>query len=117
MKNTRLRRYPAASPSCRRGKKSLLIRRDATPHPSPCQARGRLIEAYARVGAIHELPLRWDFGRSRKRDFAKLNLHPGIFDQPSEIDFSRLQTYPLPFAGEGQGEGGKSSQESKCLIS
>jgi len=30
MKNADLRRYPAASPSCRRGKKSLFIRRDAT---------------------------------------------------------------------------------------
>jgi hypothetical protein len=30
LKNARLRRYPAASPSRRRGKKSLLIRRDAT---------------------------------------------------------------------------------------
>jgi hypothetical protein len=27
------------------------------------------------VGAIHELPLRKDFGRPRKRDFAGLNLH------------------------------------------
>jgi hypothetical protein len=31
MKNADLPRYPAASPSRRRGKKSLLIRRDATP--------------------------------------------------------------------------------------
>jgi hypothetical protein len=34
LKNAHLRRRPAASPSRRRGKKSLLIRRDATPHPS-----------------------------------------------------------------------------------
>jgi hypothetical protein len=32
-----LRDYPAASPSWRRGRKSLLIRRDATPHPSSLQ--------------------------------------------------------------------------------
>jgi hypothetical protein len=38
LKNAHLRRYPAASPSRRRGKKSLLIRRDATPHPSSCQS-------------------------------------------------------------------------------
>jgi hypothetical protein len=30
LKNAHLRRYPAASPSRRRGEKSLLIRRDAT---------------------------------------------------------------------------------------
>jgi hypothetical protein len=34
LKNAHLRRYPATSPSRRRGKKSLLIRRDTTPHPS-----------------------------------------------------------------------------------
>jgi len=28
-----------------------------------------------------------DFGRPRKRDFAKLNLHLGIFDQPKKSDF------------------------------
>jgi len=32
LKKAHLLRYPAASPSCRRGKKSLFIRRDATPH-------------------------------------------------------------------------------------
>jgi hypothetical protein len=46
LKNAHLRRYPAASPSWRRGKKSLLIRRDAAPLPSPCQARGRFVAAY-----------------------------------------------------------------------
>src|SRR4030042_1458933 len=34
LKNGHLRRYPAASHARRRGKESLLIRRDATPHPS-----------------------------------------------------------------------------------
>jgi hypothetical protein len=38
LKNGHLLRYPAASPSRRRGKKSLLIRRDATPHPSDTPA-------------------------------------------------------------------------------
>jgi hypothetical protein len=39
LKNGHLLRFPAASLSRRRGKKSLLIRRDATPHPSgPPQA-------------------------------------------------------------------------------
>jgi len=28
-----------------------------------------------------------DFGCPRKRDFVKLNLHLGIFDQPQESDF------------------------------
>jgi hypothetical protein len=64
------RDYPAASPSRRRGKKSLLIRRDATPHPS-------------------EAP--------DKRDFAELNLHlpacrslgagRALFEQPGKEDF------------------------------
>jgi len=34
LKNGHLLRGPAASPSRRRGEKSLLIRRDATPQPS-----------------------------------------------------------------------------------
>jgi hypothetical protein len=58
LKNAHLRRYPAASPSRRRGKKSLLIRRDATPHPSPCQARGRLVAAYIQARLTPQ-----DFGR------------------------------------------------------
>jgi len=52
LKNAHLRRYPAASPSRQRGKKSLLIRRDATPHPSSLQrtfkyASGRLTNSSA----------------------------------------------------------------------
>jgi hypothetical protein len=35
LKNAHLLRFPAASPTRRRGRKSLLIRRDSTPHPSP----------------------------------------------------------------------------------
>jgi hypothetical protein len=40
LKNAHLRRYPAASPSRRRGKKSLLIRRDATLRISGVLHRG-----------------------------------------------------------------------------
>jgi hypothetical protein len=66
MKNIHLRRCPAASPSQRRAKKPLLIRRDAILVPRHCSVP---------VGAIHELPLRKNFGRPRERDFARLNLH------------------------------------------
>jgi|SRR4030042_1497558 hypothetical protein len=45
LKNAHLLRYPAASPSWWRGEESLLIPRDATPHPSLRQAQGRLIAA------------------------------------------------------------------------
>jgi len=36
-----------------------------------------------------------DFGRPRKRDFARLNLHPGILEQPEKKDFfsERIRTY------------------------
>ena len=52
LKNAHLLRCPAASPSWRRGKKSLLIRRDATPHPSSLRrtskyASGRLTNSSA----------------------------------------------------------------------
>jgi hypothetical protein len=101
------RDYPAASPSRRRGNKSLLIRRDAVrpshkldgvtkscdlfvttspPHPSPCQARGRLVAAYVCGERIYAFLTR-DFGDPRKRDFARLNLHVGIFDQPGKSEF------------------------------
>jgi hypothetical protein len=40
------------------------------------------------VGAIHDFPLQQDFGRPRKRDFARLKLHLSIFEQPEKNDFS-----------------------------
>jgi hypothetical protein len=52
---------PAGSPTRRRGKKSLLIRRDATLRIS---------------------------GAPGKRDFAKLNLHLALFEQPGKDDFT-----------------------------
>jgi hypothetical protein len=44
------------------------------------------------IAAYHQVRLTpQDFGSSRKRDFAKLNLHLDIFDQPGRNDFfSRL---------------------------
>jgi hypothetical protein len=60
LKNGHLLRHPAASLSQRRGKKSLLTRRDATLRIS---------------------------GGPRRRDFAKLNLHLALFEQPGEDDF------------------------------
>jgi len=71
LKKAHLLRYPAASPSRRRGKKSLLIRRDATPHPSPCQGRDRLA-AGAAVGN--------DFKPFLTKDSEALYL--GIFEHP-----------------------------------
>jgi len=47
MKNAHLRRYPAASPARRRGKKSLLIRRDATLRIACLTGRGKA------WGALH----------------------------------------------------------------
>jgi hypothetical protein len=53
MKTVHLRRYPAASLSWRRGKKSLLIRRDATPHPSSLR-RTLKYDSFLRIsGALH----------------------------------------------------------------
>jgi hypothetical protein len=72
-KNAHLLRCPTASPCWRRGKVSLLIRRDATPPPSPYQARGRLVAAYsAKYASIHiSLGLRISGA-----------LHLAIFEQP-----------------------------------
>ena len=53
MKNIHLRRYPARSPSRGRGKESLLIRRDATPHPSSLRRTAKYA-SYLRIsGALH----------------------------------------------------------------
>jgi len=53
MKKIHLRRYPAASLSRRRGKKSLLIRRDATPRPSSLR-RTYMYASFLRAsGALH----------------------------------------------------------------
>jgi hypothetical protein len=69
LKNAHLLRYPAASPSWRRGKKSLLIRRDATPHPSslrsPQESAGASL---LRISGA---------------------LHLAIFEQPGENDLFR----------------------------
>jgi hypothetical protein len=53
MKKAHLRRYPAASPSRRRGKKSLLIRRDATPHPSSLRRTTKYASFLRISGALH----------------------------------------------------------------
>ena len=73
LKNGRLLRYPAASPSRRRGKESLPIRRDATLRIS---------------------------GAPAKRDFAELNLHLALFEQHQKDDFfSSLLDFDLhPFS-------------------
>jgi hypothetical protein len=91
LKNAHLLRYPAASPSRRRGKKSLLIRRDATPHPSPCQSTGQaccsvhsgtphfsgeFILSLSKEAPCICLPARSRFGGGR-----------GIFDQPEKNEF------------------------------
>jgi hypothetical protein len=65
LKNAHLLRYPAASPPWRRGKKSLLIRRDATPYPLPLRRTSKYASLLRISGA----------------------LHLGIFEQPAENDF------------------------------
>jgi hypothetical protein len=66
LKNAHLLRDPAASPSRRRGKKSFLIRRDATPHSSSLRRTAKYASLLRISGA----------------------LHLGIFDQPGEKAFS-----------------------------
>jgi len=91
LKNAHLLRYPAASPSRRRGKRSLLIRRDTTPHPSSLQRTFRYASLLRISGA----------------------LHLGIFDQPEKNEFFdtllSLEFYGflLPFDGEGESENRK----------
>jgi hypothetical protein len=53
LKNGHLLRYPAASPSRRRGRKSLLIRRDATPHPSSLRRTAKYASLLRISGALH----------------------------------------------------------------
>jgi hypothetical protein len=65
LKNVGLRRYPAASPSQQRGKRSLLTCRDATPHPSSLRRTFKYASLLTISGA----------------------LHPGIFDQPAKNNF------------------------------
>jgi len=74
LKNGHLRRYPADSPSCRRGKKSLLIRRDATPHPSSLRRTAKYASLLRISGA----------------------LHLAIFEQPAKDDFFRTLLIPNP---------------------
>jgi hypothetical protein len=55
---------------------------------------GQVIAAYIEVRFIPQ-----DFGRPRERDFAKLNLHLGIFDQPGKIQFfSTLLKYAFAYS-------------------
>src|SRR4030043_1242011 len=65
LKNAHLLRYPAASLSRRRGKKSLLIRRDATPHSSLLRRTGKYASLLRISGALHlgifELPVKNHF--------------------------------------------------------
>jgi len=53
LKNGHLLRYPATSPSWRRGRESLLIRRDATPHPSPLRRTAKYASLLRVSGALH----------------------------------------------------------------
>jgi len=64
----------------------LLIRRNGTPHPRPCQSTGQACCSVHRRERFKTVPYK-DFGHPRKRDFAGLNLHLGIFDQPGESEF------------------------------
>ena len=44
---------------------------------------GQVVAAYISRERIYAFPTK-DVGRSRERDFAKLNLHLGIFEHPLE---------------------------------
>jgi len=79
LKNAHLLRYPAASPSWRRGKTSLLIRRDATPHP---------------FGGFLHLPACRSLGAGR-----------GIFEHPGDKPlFQKAAKFQLhAFTGHGGG--------------
>jgi hypothetical protein len=44
---------------------------------------GQVVAAYSSRERIYAFPTK-DVGRSRERDFAKLNLHLGIFEHPLE---------------------------------
>ena len=48
---------------------------------------GILSNRASRCGVLQVRLTLQDFGCPRKRDFVKLNLHLGIFDQPQESDF------------------------------
>ena len=112
LKNTHLSRasrdYPAASPSRRRGKKSLLIRRDAfrpahrltgVPRVAPyssqrhplilprVKTRGRLVAAYVVGNGLKPFPTK-DFGLPRKRDFADSTCIWAFLSSLTKITFS-----------------------------
>ena len=53
LKKGHLLRFPAASPSRRRGRESLLIRRDATPHPSSLRRTAKYASLLRISGALH----------------------------------------------------------------
>jgi hypothetical protein len=63
---------------------------------TPKYASGRLTNssAWQDVAPYSSRRHSQDFGRPRKRDFAGLNLHLGIFEQPDKnYFFSRLSDY------------------------
>jgi hypothetical protein len=58
--------------------------------PPPILGRGKLgavlLKSTPVGNGLKPFPTK-DFGRPRERDFTKVNLHLGIFDQPQESDF------------------------------
>ena len=57
------------------------------PYSSQRHPSSFVVAAYIQVRLTPQ-----DFGRPRKRDFAGLNLHLGIFDQPEKNESPRLFT-------------------------
>lgn len=51
-----------------------------------------------------------DVGRPRKRDFARLNLHLGIFEQPAKLTFSTMLIKKTLLEIRGEFFFGKSEQ-------
>jgi hypothetical protein len=60
---------------------------DVAPYPSRRHPSSLVIAAQLQVPVVRHFLRPQDFGRSRERDFAKLNLHPCIFEQPEKIHF------------------------------
>jgi hypothetical protein len=55
-----------------------------TKKPSLFYLTGQVVAAYRQVRLTPQ-----DFGGPRRRDFAKLNLHVALFEQPGKDDFFR----------------------------
>jgi len=65
-----------------------------SPHPSSCQARGRLVAVDVVGNGLKPFPIK-DLGRPQQTGFRRLNLHLGIFDQPNKSKFFNGLSTPV----------------------